>query len=114
MLSKLEREMQLVLKSLEILELLNPDDGVYREIQFDAVKVGEMLRKLLKYVLEDNLEAVRCMEEIREYMGASIFCEEIQEMNECINNYDFDGVKEPLKEIAKVLNISIEGCGKNV
>jgi len=75
----------------------------------DRSAVEPLLQKLAQLVWNDDVDAMNTLEEVQSAIGDSCFKDELKELNDDLDNYDFDAAKIPLKKIAGELGINIEG-----
>ena len=75
---------------------------------FDLQEVEPVLRELAHLVWEDNIDAENTLEELKKLCG-SRFTKEMALITKSIENFDFEAAKLPLNEIAKKINIKLEG-----
>ena len=77
------------------------------EHEIDPSEVGPVLQKLARLVWEDNVDAGLLMEELESHMRGTKFAQEMQALSECIDNFDFEAAKAPLKNIAKEIHVNL-------
>jgi hypothetical protein len=69
--------------------------------------VEPLIKNLARLVWEDNVNAQKTFDELKNAAGNSFFANEMNLIADSIGDFDFDAAKEPLRKIASELNIEI-------
>jgi len=77
--------------------------------QFDPAKLIPMLAEMERLVQESNIDALSCLESIKSHIGAVLYQEEIRQLEEHINNFDFENALPCLRRIVEAVNILTKG-----
>ncbi|MBF0102350.1 MAG: response regulator [Desulfobacterales bacterium] len=114
LLSNFTEALQQVLTSLKIFE--QPDsvrtyDNTHcdNNKQIDMDNIKPILMELYGRIKNDNPDASESFICLKEYIGNSILIEEIKQLDEQINSFDFPNALNSLEGIAKKINISLFG-----
>jgi K+-sensing histidine kinase KdpD len=77
--------------------------------QVDVTKIKPLFVELAGLLEEADAEATEHIDTLKEYLNGSRLEEQMTKLEEQINRYDFEDAQETLAEIARALNIFLEG-----
>lgn len=98
-------------KTSEILSGLSSEaqsDQASLKSEIDGVELESVLKELARLVWEDNIDAENTLDKLKKTCG-SRFTEEIAQIAENIEEFDFDTAKTPIGKIANEMNIRLDG-----
>jgi len=85
-------------------------DNVPLSVSYSSIEdVGPYLEKLAKLLQKDNLEATDYFDTIKPLITNNRFKEELEKLEDCINDLDFECAMEELSKIADKCDVSLEG-----
>ncbi|MBF0495504.1 MAG: response regulator [Deltaproteobacteria bacterium] len=103
--------LDLALKPLAeaIMSLKQPDDTPppISEGPVDLESVTPILIELAQLIQDDNTYAENTLESLRDILGRATLAEEMGQLEECLQNYDFEGAQGRLQKIVAILGVSL-------
>jgi signal transduction histidine kinase/CheY-like chemotaxis protein len=115
LLDAFSHALEVVLNSIADMELKNKDaSNNGRSTQpvaesVDRNHILSLLSQLKKFLEQDDTQAVKVLEAIKEALPSYVAEDELGNMAACIESYDFDGALKTLGKVSEVLDNSPEG-----
>lgn len=109
MLIKIDKELQLVFQSIEMLNCNGEKEIRYGEASLNKVEIQAILLELQNLLEEDNLDAGLSLDSLKKSLGKSMFQNELREIDVHMGNYDFESAKGYFKKITLALNLEKGG-----
>jgi len=106
MISEFDTALQEGKGVLKILE--NYDSRLHVPGRSPSGSTEELLRDLAVLIRENSLDALNIIEEVKRCADLSSFKNEIDEITECLDRFDFEKAVKPLEKIAVSINIDLE------
>ncbi|MBF0550357.1 MAG: AAA family ATPase [Deltaproteobacteria bacterium] len=98
-------------------EALTPtQSGVPMDLYPDSAVMTPLLIRLMGQLCENDLDAKKCFENIKEQLGQPLYRENIERLESQINRLDFHQARQTVIELAQLLDLSLEqlNCGPSV
>ena len=76
--------------------------------EIDLSEVAFALQQLARLVWEDNVDAGLLLEKLEGLLHGTKYSQQMREISDCIDNFDFEAAKEPLQKIAKEMHINLD------
>ncbi len=108
-LSRLARELQPIVDALKTIVQAGKEPPSSHDRCIDPAHVGPLLIELSRLLAENNADADKCFETIRENIDSSLFYKEMEELDAHIANFDFTNALNSLRRIAEAMNITLWG-----
>ncbi|MBF0495393.1 MAG: Hpt domain-containing protein, partial [Deltaproteobacteria bacterium] len=107
LLSDLDLSLRPVLESAGCLEQTLTEKKPSSNAVVDREQIIPMCLRLAQLVQESNPDAENCLESLKEMMDGTMFEQEIRQIEESLNSYDFDAAQPPLQKMAYALGVSL-------
>jgi CheY-like chemotaxis protein len=115
LLEAFSESLDLVINSIADLERKNRNTSeTQRSVRpvpesMDRDRVLSLLSQLRKFLEEDDTQAIRTLEALREVLPAGIAEDQLTDLEKHIEGYDFEDALETLAEVAQALDEFLEG-----
>ncbi|MBF0120852.1 MAG: response regulator [Desulfobacterales bacterium] len=106
LLLNFDQALQKVLESIKIFNEMAYDDKPANIIKVDNIK--PIIMELYDLIKNDNPDSSESLKRFKECIDISIIKEEVKQLDEQINNFDFPNAINLLENIAKKINIELK------
>lgn len=105
--------MQQVLDSIPLLAEVEPleEEAVVTDPVPDLERVIPLLRRLTQQIASGSVDALTSVQTLKSRLRGSGMDSALQQLDRCINRFDFDGAQETLQAIVQALHICLESDG---
>jgi two-component system sensor histidine kinase/response regulator len=110
LLDQLDQEIRAIVDALEVVPVTNQPDITASEEEIDQTKITPILQEATRLIWTDDIEAEAAIQKLKQALG-SRFATEMEEIERCVDGFDFEAAKRPLQRIANELSIRLEGTG---
>ncbi|MBF0280433.1 MAG: response regulator [SAR324 cluster bacterium] len=102
LLSKVVSELAPVMAGLEIIEA--KEDKGTSPVEFDRTVVNKLISELQELLEDDDTDAVNILETLRKYTRGTNLEQSLMQVEECVNQYEFEEASEHLKIVVSLLS----------
>ncbi|MBF0475659.1 MAG: response regulator [Deltaproteobacteria bacterium] len=107
LISNLDLSLQPVLASAGFLEQTLTEKQPSPNVVIDQGQIIPVFLKLAQLVQDSNPDAEICLASLKEMIGGAMCAQEIGQLQQSINSYDFDAAQSPLQRMADALGLSL-------
>ncbi|WP_346355360.1 Hpt domain-containing protein [Azotosporobacter soli] len=108
LLHRLEQHVRILLEGIKKSGLLKTENVPVDAKPLATAQVAVVLTKMHKLLAENDPDAEKFLEYMREILQGPLFAKEMAELETHLGNYDFELALIPLRKIAGCLNIIVE------
>ena len=108
LLSALAQALRPVMEAMKNLAQVREEKEPAEATPVDPAQVGPILAEMYQMLCENDSDAEKCLEYLKEIIRGSMFVKDLEEIETHVGNYDFELAIIPLQKIAGGLKISLK------